>query len=238
MHIRRTLVTVVERGQVKNPETGQWAWERTCGSAADWPTQWDGPVEHWPHIPSRWVPPPDRPPRFATVCIRPSDRTNVEASLEIVRWKSLDEALAAARDLLDVHCGVRCKGRHVVVWTDEAGVHVRRASRPPPPPGRAEAFVKAYPNRNIHDDFVSTPARWPRPSILNEPLDERGTAMTPETRRRIEQDRAIEQTGHRAMRPHPGGLTGRLADAHDDGDEQLATALTDAALSERESGLG
>ena len=55
-----------------------------------------------------------------------------------------------------------------------------------------------------------------------------------------DQDDAIAQVGHRTMRPHPHGLAGRIADAHDDGDEALAKALTDAALCEDEglSGTG
>jgi hypothetical protein len=62
--------------------------------------------------------------------------------------------------------------------------------------------------------------------------------MTPEEQLRAAQDRAV------AGAPHPGGLAGRVADAHDPaahavaagdidgaiGAEQLAAALTDAAL--------
>jgi hypothetical protein len=60
--------------------------------------------------------------------------------------------------------------------------------------------------------------------------------MTPEEQiqRQLDQDAAIAKLGHKAMKPHPHGLPGRLRDAIADGDEQLAKALTDALLAERE----
>jgi hypothetical protein len=68
--------------------------------------------------------------------------------------------------------------------------------------------------------------------------------MTPEEQLRAAQDRAVAGAADRQLPPHPGGLAGRVADAHDPaahavaagdidgaiGAEQLAAALTDAAL--------
>jgi hypothetical protein len=45
-------------GQRKN-ESGDWAllaWRRHGGSTAGWPSPWEGPVEHLPEPPDRWVP--------------------------------------------------------------------------------------------------------------------------------------------------------------------------------------
>lgn len=49
---------------------------------------------------------------------------------------------------------------------------------------------------------------------------------------KAEQDRLIGDGPNRSMKPHPGGLPGRIVDAHDDGDEALAKALTDAWMAE------
>jgi hypothetical protein len=53
--------------------------------------------------------------------------------------------------------------------------------------------------------------------------------MTPEELQAA-QDAAVEDVAGRDLEPHPNGLAGRVTDAHDAGDEQLAKALTDAEL--------
>lgn len=75
--------------------------------------------------------------------------------------------------------------------------------------------------------------------------------MNPETQRT--QDAAVEAAAGREVRPEPGGLDGRAVRAHDEaeelkrngadvdvqiGAEQLAVALTNAALCEPESAEG
>jgi hypothetical protein len=60
----------------------------------------------------------------------------------------------------------------------------------------------------------------------------KGTPMTPKELLRL-QAAAIAEVGDRPMRPHPGGLAGRITDAHDAGDETLAAALQAAWSAEQ-----
>lgn len=196
---------------------------------------------------------PQHPGRVVTACLRAAP----EASLEIVEWRSVAEAAEAARELFERPCGRGCVGRHVLVYTDANGVHTRGIPADPPPPPRAEELAQCYPRlvngRRIQPGaptFSTTPALWPKPSILNLPLPPRGVPMNPETERA--QHAAVAAAG-RELTPEPGGLNGRAVRAHDEaealkrngadldeviGAEMLAAALTDAALSEPESVRG
>jgi hypothetical protein len=74
--------------------------------------------------------------------------------------------------------------------------------------------------------------------------------MNLETRRL--QDAAVAAAGDRELEPHPGGLPGRVADAHDEGraalaegdldsaigSDMLATALAEMALEESQADFG
>jgi hypothetical protein len=96
--------------------------------------------------------------------------------------------------------------------------------------------------------LANSPELWAKPSIYNEPLGPRGAPMNPETRRA--QDAAVEAAAGRELTPEPGGLNGRAARAHHDADaafeagdidgaigaDMHASALTDAALAEPDSG--
>jgi hypothetical protein len=147
-------------GQRKNRETGEWIWRRAgVTSTADWPTAWPRHVEHFPEPPTRWIP---EPGRVVTACLR-------EGSLEILEWRNVAEAIQAATELFACPCGRGCAGRHVVVWTDAAGVHTRGLPATPPPLPLAEELARCYPSRrNGHLD--TRPELWPTPSIMNMPL--------------------------------------------------------------------
>jgi hypothetical protein len=187
------------------------------------------------------------------LCIRGARHTNPSV---ITAWGTAEDALEADRRLYGGSCGRGCEGQHMRVWTTVGRLHVEQSVHTPPPKSREELFEECYPvfevcgPRNTvrrvtpHTSYETSPKHWPTPSIYNRPLPPRGTPMNPETQRL--QDEAVEQVAHRPLVPHPHGLSGRVADAHDEagaafdlgdidaaiGAEMLADALTDAVLAE------
>lgn len=115
------------------------------------------------------------------------------------------------------------------MWTDEATVHVR-AIAPTPPPDLADELEQLYP-RTGKRGTIDTPSLWPAPSRFKPP---RGATVTPDDLQAA-QDHAVEQAAGHTLTPHPHGLSGRVANAHDAGDEQLAQALTAAEMAAIES---
>ena len=190
------------------------------GGGDEWPALWPG-RDRWPRLalhvwtPTRAV--------IATACLG--------EPLQVLRWRNLAEARQATRDLYSKRCRPACAKTHVLLWTDETTVHVARIGPPPPTPSLADELAQCYPRCN------SNVERWPRPTVFNEQPPTGVRAMDDEDieelRRR--QDAAFLHNG-KQMQPHPGGLPGRVQDAHDDHDEDLARWLTDALIAEREGG--
>jgi hypothetical protein len=186
---------------------------------ADWPSLW--PQQHpmsFPALSDRWVP---EHTHAAIVCQR------ILQPSEIVLFDTPDEAAEAMATLYDGPCDPLCEGQHVLVATVPGRLVIH--SPRPAPENLAQQLESAGYRAPTHDNLPTTPRLWPTPSQWNPQLTNRGAPMTPQTQHAV--DAAIvEQSGPKQLQPHPRGLLGRISDAISDGDEQLASALTDALL--------
>ena len=137
--------------------------------------------------------------------------------------RMFDTAAEAAQALETPRCSSRgCQGHHVALVT-RPGVMVIRSRSQQQPTTLEQEFRRA--GYKPIDDIENRSKYWATPPEFNQPLGAR--EMAPETRKAL-QDQLIGDGPNRAMEPHPNGLSGRIIDAINDGDEQLASALTDA----------
>jgi hypothetical protein len=161
---------------------------------------------------------------------------------ELTRWDRVADAREVAQML---PCGPRCEREHVVAWRGSSGAIASEFCQGGAPRNglAAELLDAGY----AAPPATNPPVRcWPRPPSLNPPMT--GARMTPEEQEQLRaQAAAIAAVGDRGqLSPHPGGLPGRIADAHREAEEalaagdidgaigadMLAAALTDAALAE------
>jgi hypothetical protein len=138
-----------------------------------WPTY----ADQWPIVhEDRWTPPPGH---GATVCLRSGETGETVETVEILRWDNAAEARDAARLLYAGPCSPRCGGVHLLLYTDEAGGHVARIGPPPPPPTLADELAQCYPTTLDHSSLSTSPAYWPRPTILNQALNGASCPQSP-----------------------------------------------------------
>jgi hypothetical protein len=147
---------------------------------------------------------------------------------ELTQWDSIGEALEAA-EIIPCH-PTRCEHFHCAAWQENGVIgseffnHLQR-----PTSRAAELWAVGY--RRPGAEHSPPSEFWPTPREFNDNLGMRGAPMTPQELRAA-QEAAVEAAAGRQLTPHPHGLSGRITDAHDAKDEQLAVALTSAELSE------
>jgi hypothetical protein len=124
-------------------------------------------AEHWPAISAEiWSPPAGR---GITVCL--------SSPLQIIRWDTAGEAASAAGELFDRRCSDQCPGRHLLVVTDDTGVHVAVIGPPAPPPTLAAELQQAGYHRAAEaiegrgrQRECYLPETWPTPTRFNNDL--------------------------------------------------------------------
>ena len=215
-------------------------------SDACWPSMWPSRMGDWPTAAprERWAPSHDA---AAVCCLR------LDTPVEVIEYASYAEA-AEAIELLysDGLCGPLCQSHHVVVWCVAGEASHVATLRSNPPRDLGHELARAGYRRLPHDTLATTPAMWPRPSILNRPQRPPAKGPVPMTQRRQDEAIANAANADRVLTPHPRGLGGRISDeiaaasaAFDAGDvdaeaghSATADALTAAAVAEIEAASG
>jgi hypothetical protein len=144
------------------------------GSDSQWPTEWDGPELRWPSFAAhRWT--PDRQAGAVLVCLHESGGSEFRRLPTVEDARRIDAARQGRR------CSPNCQGRHTIAWAAPGELHLEASiwDKPPVPASRAAALLSAGYEAPVGTTPDSTPERWPRPSILNQPLQPRRTPVMP-----------------------------------------------------------
>ncbi|HEY1442269.1 MAG TPA: hypothetical protein VGF65_15955 [Mycobacterium sp.] len=98
-------------------ESEGYGWKARNGDLNGWPEQWPTRASRWPKLqpPPTWIPTRDA---ACTCCFDEHQHLG-----PVTRWDSITEAVEHLAAVSGHRCSASCTGLHLLVWTDQAGVH-------------------------------------------------------------------------------------------------------------------